>query len=31
MGPILWNYQRLPDYLPVQIILIPFLIVYSYC
>ena len=31
MGPILWNYQRLPSYLPVQLILIPFLIVYFCC
>ena len=31
MGPILWNYQRLPRYLPVQLILIPFLIVYFCC
>ena len=31
MGPILWNYTRLPSYLPVQIILIPFLIVYFCC
>ena len=31
MGPILWNYASLPSYLPVQIILIPFLIVYFCC
>lgn len=28
MGPILWNYESLPSYLPVQIILVPFLVVY---
>jgi hypothetical protein len=28
MSPILWNYQSLPRYLPVQIVLVPFLIVY---
>ena len=28
MGPILWNYQSLPSYLPVQLVLLPFLIVY---
>jgi hypothetical protein len=28
MGPILWNYTSLPSYLPVQIILLPFLVVY---
>ena len=28
MGPILWNYASLPDFLPVQLVLIPFLIVY---
>lgn len=31
MGPILWNYPRLPSYLPVQIILLPFLVVYFCC
>ena len=28
MSPILWNYESLPKFLPVQIILVPFLIVY---
>jgi hypothetical protein len=28
MGPILWNYTSLPSYLPVEIVLLPFLIVY---
>lgn len=28
MAPILYNYTRLPSYLPVEIILIPFLVVY---
>lgn len=31
MGPILWNYASLPSYLPVQLILLPFLIVYLCC
>ena len=28
MGPVLWNYASLPSYLPVQIVLLPFLVVY---
>jgi hypothetical protein len=28
MSPILWNYASLPGYLPVQLVLVPFLIVY---
>jgi hypothetical protein len=28
MGSVLWNYTSFPSYLPVQIVLIPFLIVY---
>ena len=28
MSPILWNYTSLPGYLPVQLVLVPFLIVY---
>jgi hypothetical protein len=28
MGPILWNYTSLPGYLPIQIVLLPFLVVY---
>ena len=28
MNTILWNYTSLPSYLPVQIVLLPFLIVY---
>jgi hypothetical protein len=28
MGPILWNYASLPSYLPIQIVLLPFLVVY---
>ena len=28
MGPILWNYTSLPRYLPIQIVLLPFLVVY---
>ena len=28
MSPILWNYTSLPSYLPVQLVLLPFLIVY---
>jgi hypothetical protein len=28
MGPILFNYTRFPSYLPVQIVLLPFLVVY---
>ena len=31
MGPILWNYARLPSYLPIPIVLLPFLIVYVCC
>ncbi len=31
MGPILWNYASLPRYLPVQLVLLPFLIVYFCC
>jgi hypothetical protein len=31
MGPILWNYTSLPSYLAVQIVLLPFLIVYFCC
>src|SRR5271157_6365249 len=30
MGSVLWNYTAFPSYLPVQIVLVPFLIVY-YC
>jgi hypothetical protein len=28
MGPILGNYTRFPDYLPIAVVLLPFLIVY---
>jgi hypothetical protein len=28
MGPILYNYTRFPSYLPVQLVLLPFLTVY---
>ena len=28
MGSVLWNYTGFPSYLPVQIVLLPFLIVY---
>jgi hypothetical protein len=28
MGSVLWNYTAFPSYLPVQIVLVPFLIVY---
>ena len=28
MSPILWNYTSLPRYLPVQLVLVPFVIVY---
>ena len=28
MGSVLWNYTSLPSYLPVQLVLLPFLIVY---
>jgi len=28
MGSVLWNYTSLPGYLPVQLVLLPFLIVY---
>jgi hypothetical protein len=28
MGPILWNYPTLPSYLPIEIVLLPFLVVY---
>jgi hypothetical protein len=28
MGSVLWNYSAFPSYLPVQIVLVPFLIVY---
>jgi hypothetical protein len=28
MGPILWNYPSLPSYLPIEIVLLPFLVVY---
>ena len=28
MGSVLWNYTAFPSYLPVQIVLLPFLIVY---
>ena len=28
MGTIIWNYTSLPNYLPVQIVLLPFLVVY---
>ncbi len=28
MGPILWNYASLPSYLPIPVVLLPFLISY---
>ena len=28
MGSVLWNYTAFPSYLPVQIVLLPFLVVY---
>ncbi len=28
MGSVLWNYTSFPNYLPVQLVLLPFLIVY---
>jgi hypothetical protein len=28
MGSVLWNYTSLPSYLPVQLVLLPFLVVY---
>src|ERR1700689_3604498 len=28
MGSVLWNYRSLPSYLPIQLALLPFLIVY---
>ena len=28
MGSVLWNYQSFPKYLPIQLVLVPFLIVY---
>jgi hypothetical protein len=28
MGSVLWNYTSFPSYLPVQLVLVPFLIVY---
>src|SRR5215471_4753022 len=28
MGSVLWNYTSFPSYLPVQLVLLPFLIVY---
>jgi hypothetical protein len=30
MGSVLWNYTSLPNYLPVQLVLLPFLIVYLF-
>jgi hypothetical protein len=30
MGSLLWNYTSLPSYLPVQLVLLPFLIVYFF-
>jgi hypothetical protein len=28
MGPVLYNYQRFPSYLPIQLVMLPFLFVY---
>jgi hypothetical protein len=28
MGSVLWNYRSLPSFLPVQLVLLPFLVVY---
>ena len=28
MGSVLWNYTSFPSYLPIQLVLLPFLIVY---
>jgi hypothetical protein len=28
MGAVLWNYKSLPSYLPVELVLLPFLVVY---
>ena len=30
MGSLLWNYASLPSYLPVQLVLLPFLVVYFF-
>ena len=30
MGSVLWNYTSLPSYLPVQLVLLPFLVVYLF-
>ncbi|MGB7973561.1 MAG: hypothetical protein WCF81_04260 [Roseiarcus sp.] len=30
MGSVLWNYQSFPSFLPIQLVLLPFLIVYFF-
>ena len=30
MGSVLWNYTSFPTYLPIQLVLLPFLIVYFF-
>ena len=30
MGSVLWNYQSFPSYLPIQLVLLPFLVVYFF-
>jgi hypothetical protein len=30
MGSVLWNYQSFPKYLPIQLVLLPFLVVYFF-
>jgi hypothetical protein len=30
MGSVLWNYTSFPSYLPIQLVLLPFLVVYFF-
>ena len=30
MGSVLWNYTSFPSFLPIQLVLLPFLVVYSF-